>query len=224
MAGGRWSLGSVSASFFTSIRRWWAAPLLAVVLLAGVAASQTAPLASAASNDLMCGITVQQRTQNVAISPDLAAAGVTYADVVAAFQPWNNLFMRYYGFPIFAEYTGYAQDADIVVTAAGAPRTWVETRCIAGFAQQGNVHSIVHLGYEDYWRNLTMLPHELGHTLGFADFGTTADLSSGHYNYRPCDGSYIGVMSYCTSPQAWFLDLGIPGIRLDGDLVRTYWQ
>ena len=31
------------------------------------------------------------RTQTVSIDPDLAAAGVTYDDVVASFTPWNNL-------------------------------------------------------------------------------------------------------------------------------------
>ena len=223
MAGGRWSLRWFPASFFGSLRRGWAAPLLAIVVLAGIAASGTAPTAQADSSVLMCGITVQPRTQNVAISSNLAAAGVTYADVVASFQPWNDLFTKYHGIAIFAEYTGNPQDADILVTADGSPRTWVETKCVSGF-NQGNLEAIVHLGYQDSWRNQTMMPHEMGHTLGFSDFGTTADLTSSHFNYRPCDGSYIGVMSYCTSPQAWFLDLGIPGIKLDGDLVRTYWQ
>lgn len=224
MAGGLGSLRSLSASVFSAIRHGWAAPLLATVLVASVVVSAGAPAAEANSSDLMCGLTVEARTQDVAISPDLAAAGVTYNDVIAAFQPWNDLFMKYHGFPIFTEHTGNWWDADILVTADGSTRTWVETKCNPGFAPAGNIQSIAHLGSQDVWRNAQMLPHELGHTLGFADFGTMTDLTSAHVGYKPCDGSYIGVMSYCTSYQAWFLDLSIPGIQFDGDLVRTYWQ
>ena len=99
MAGGHWSLGSFSASFFRLVRRTAAAPVLAALLLTAVAASGAGPAAHANAADFMCDFRVQPRTQNVAISPDLAAAGVSYADVVAAFQPWNDLFMKYHGLP-----------------------------------------------------------------------------------------------------------------------------
>ena len=31
-------------------------------------------------------------------------------------------------------------------------------------------------------------------------------------------------MSYCTSSDMWFMDEVIPGMYLDGQLVRDYWN
>jgi hypothetical protein len=198
-----------------------AAAIGAVALTVGLLFA--APLASEAStgDHLMCGFRVAPRTQTVSIDPDLAPTGVTYDDVVAAMTPWNDLFLRYHGFAIFAPFTGDWQDADILVTASGSERTWVNTKCNPGYLQRGNNQSIVFLGSQDAWRNKTMLSHELGHALGLADHGA-GDASTGHIGFKPC-GNYIGVMSYCTSPQSWFLDFVLAGSFVDGELVRDYW-
>jgi hypothetical protein len=177
----------------------------------------------AQAEDLMCGWKVAPRTQTVWVAPDLTGSGVTSADVLAAFEPWNKLFVKYHGFPIFVEYRGDPSRADIVVTARGSERTWVRTPCSPGVVSQGATHTTVFLGPRDSWRNRDMLSHELGHTLGFADHGAESQHSEGHIGFQPCDNSYIGVMSYCTSRQSWFLDYQVSGITFDGGLVQRYW-
>ena len=199
-----------------------AAPLGAIALTFGLIASAPPAATEASTADhMMCGFKVVPRTQTISIDPYLAAAGVNYDDVISAMAPWNDLFMRYHGFPIFAAHAGDWWDADILLTAQGYNRTWVSTTCTPGYVQRGNNHSIVFLGALDAWRNQTMLAHELGHVLGFADHGA-GDASTGHIGFKPC-GNYIGVMSYCTSPQSWFMDIALPGSLVDGELIRDYW-
>ena len=195
-----------------------AAFVLAVALFTTLLAPQPAD-----AHHLMCDWKVEKRTQTVWIDPNLAGSGVTRADVLAAFEPWNRLFDKYHGLPIFVEYRGDPSHADIVVTARGSERTWVRTTCTKGFAQQGATHSTVFLGPRDSWRNRDFLPHELGHALGFADHGSEAQHMEGHVGFQPCNHTYIGVMSYCSSPQTWFLDYEANGITFDGGLVRGYW-
>lgn len=177
----------------------------------------------AEADHLMCDIAVEQRTQTVSIDPYLAGSGITRADILAALAQWNELFIKYHGFPIFAEHYGKWWEADILITAHGSNRTWVANECILGFEQRGNNHTVVFMGRSDFWRNQSILPHELGHALGFGDHGTPSQVSGGHFGIQPCSLSYIGVMSYCTSPQAWFLDIEVDGISFDGRLVKGYW-
>jgi hypothetical protein len=198
-----------------------AAPVGAIAL--GIAAIVGSPSQSdaATSEHLMCNYRADYRTQTVSIDPGLAAAGITYDDVIAAFAPWNALFREYHGFDIFAPYSGNWQDADILLTAQGYSQTWVNTLCNPTYVQRGNNKAIVFLGANDAWRNRTLLSHELGHALGLADHGS-GDASTGHIGFKPC-GAYIGVMSYCTSPQSWFMDVDIAGMLVDGQLIRDYW-
>lgn len=177
----------------------------------------------ASADHLMCGLKAERRTQTVSIDPNLLDSGVTHEDVLAAFQPWNDLFVKYHGFPIFAGYNGAWWEADVLLTAHGWNRTWVATRCLPGFVQRGANHSIVFLGRDDAWRNRQMLSHELGHALGFGDHGAPGEHVSGHIGFVDCASRYMGVMSYCTSPQSWFLDRVMPGYTLDGQLVERYW-
>lgn len=198
-----------------------AAALTALAVIAGGGAVR---LESATADHLMCGWRVEPRPQRVSIDPDLSTAGVSYADVLAAFDAWNRLFERYHGFPIFVPHAGDWLDADILISAHGWSRTWVHGLCFSGYVQRGHNHSVVFLGREDAWRNRELLAHELGHALGFADHGTEAGHTDGHIGYKPC-GTYVGVMSYCAGPQTWFLDYDAGrGITLDGQLVRDYWQ
>lgn len=198
-----------------------AAPIGAIALGIAVIAGSPLKIDAATSDHMMCNYKASYRTQTVSIDPNLAAAGVTYDDVVASFAPWNNLFQEYHGFAIFAPYSGNWQDADILVTAQGSAATWVNTVCSPSYTQRGNNKAIVFLGANDAWRNKTMLSHELGHAIGFADHGA-GDASTGHIGFKPC-GNYIGVMSYCTSPQSWFIDAELPGSLVDGQLVRDYY-
>ena len=165
---------------------------------------------------------VAQRTQQVAIDPALAATGVSRADVLAAFASWNALSLKYHGIPLFAEFNGDPREADIRLTTGVYARTWVATPCTPGYEFSGANHSIIFLGPADDWRNSQLLPHELGHTLGLADYGAPAEHTPGHVGFQEC-GNYIGVMSYCTSPQSWFLDFVVQGLVLDGQLVQRYW-
>lgn len=184
------------------------------------------PTSRAATADyLMCDWKVEARTQSVSIDPQLAGTGISYEDVLAAFDAWNALFERYYGFPIFAPHYGNWWEADVLIAANVYQRTWVHGRCYPGYVQRGNNHSIVFLGAQDAWRNREMLAHELGHALGLADHGPEASRTDGHIGYKGCD-TYIGVMSYCTSPQSWFLDYDLApyGFATDGQLVRDYWK
>jgi hypothetical protein len=197
--------------------------VLAVASAFALFAGVLGPAAPAAADHLMCGLRVEQRTQTVAIDPDMTAAGLSRDDVFAAFRPWNDLFVKYHGFPIFAEETGNWWDADILLTAHGWNRTWVATRCLPGFVQRGNNHSIVFAGRDDAWRNRQMLAHELGHAVGLGDHGAPAEHASGHIGFADCASRYIGVMSYCTSAQSWFLDRVMPNFTLDGQLVERYW-
>jgi hypothetical protein len=209
------------ASAFRSLVFRLAGPIGAIALGIAAVAGSPAHTDAATSEHMMCNYWADYRTQTVSIDPNLAAAGVTYDDVLAAFATWNTLFREYHGFEIFAPYGGNWQDADILITAQGWSQTWVNTLCNPGYVQRGNNKAIVFLGANDAWRNQTMLAHELGHALGFADHGS-GDASTGHIGYKPC-GSYIGVMSYCTSPQSWFMDIVIAGMLVDGQLIRDYW-
>ena len=222
MAGRRRRTPSVYIIGFTR-ELWSRPPLLATLLLAALLLAPSPFSGVARADHLMCGWSVEQRTQTVWVDPDLAGRGVTRADVIAAFEPWNLLFSRYHGMPVFAEHLGSAETADIVVTARGSERTWVQTKCTPGFVQRGATHSFVFLGWRDAWRNRGMLSHELGHALGLADHGSSAQHSHGHVGFKACNNTYIGVMSYCTSSQAWFLDYVAPGISFDGGLVQRYW-
>ena len=209
-------------SIFRSVALKLAAPVGAIALgIAAIVGTPAAHTDAATSDHLMCNYKADHRTQTVSIDPYLAAAGVTYDDVIASFESWNALWRQYHGFDIFTPYYGNWQDADILVTANSSSVTWVNTACSAGFVQRGNNKAVVFLGSNDAWRNRTMLSHEMGHTLGFADHGN-GDASSGHVGFKPC-GNYIGVMSYCTSPQSWFMDLNLVGTLVDGQLVRDYY-
>jgi hypothetical protein len=177
----------------------------------------------AAAHHFMCSFKVEKRTQSVSIDPALVNAGVTREAVIAAFEPWNQLFNRYHGFPIFAEHAGDWWEADIVITSNGDAQTWVQTPCNQSYLEVGANKAIVYLGRGDAWRNQEMLAHELGHALGLADHGDHLQQSSGHIGFAHCDLSYIGVMSYCTGTQSWFRDLSLPGSILDGQLVSGYW-
>lgn len=217
---------ALPGSTFGRIRRlaFKAAVPLALAALSFGAFNMSAPSSSEAApaDHLMCGWRADYRTQTVSIDPFLASAGVSYQDVVNSFAPWNSLYQQYHGFAIFAPHYGNWWEADILVTAQGGPRTWVAGKCTPGFVQHGNNHTIVFLGSQDSWRNKTMLSHEMGHALGFADHGN-GDASTGHIGFKPC-GNYIGVMSYCTSPQSWFIANPIAGLFVDGELVRDYWR
>jgi hypothetical protein len=215
----------ISSVFIISFaRRLYSRLLLAAVLAVAVAfLSEPFSPRGAHADHLMCDWKVEQRTQTVWIDPDLTSSGVTHADVLAAFEPWNRLFSKYHGLPIFREHRGHPAEADIVIAGRGSQRTWVKTLCSPGAIQQGAAHSTVFLGPNDSWRNRAMLAHELGHTLGLADHGANAQHVEGHIGFRSCDYSYIGVMSYCSSPQSWFLDYEASGITFDGGLVRGYW-
>src|SRR5699024_2120485 len=111
---------------------------------------------------------------------------------------------EYYGMPIFAP-AAAGQAADIVITGTGYKQTWVDTRCSSSFKGAGAANAVIYLGPNDSWRNKDMLSHEIGHALGFADHGTDTNASTGHIGYKPC-GNYVGVMSYCSSTQNWFMD------------------
>jgi hypothetical protein len=220
MAGCQDTVRSLSlTSSFARLARILAAALLALLVFAALPGGAR----PAGAEALMCGLKVEQRTQYVSIDPGIEAAGVSRDGVLAAFEAWNRLFLKYHGFPIFAEHTGDWWDADILVTAQGYSHTWVATACLAGFEQRGANHSVVYLGAEDAWRNSQMLAHELGHALGLADYGAPAEHAVGHHGFLPCSTGYIGVMSYCTGPQSWFLDLDIPGVTVDGQVVARYW-
>ncbi len=177
----------------------------------------------AEAHHLMCGVAVEKQTQTVSIDPNLAGTGITHADVLTAFGQWNDLFTKYHGFPIFTVHRGNWWEADILLTARGSKRTWVANECISAFEQRGSNHTVVFIGINDSWRNRAILPHELGHALGLGDHGTAAQFSAGHIGIEPCSLSYIGVMSYCTSPQAWFLDIEVDGMGFDGQLIKGYW-
>lgn len=209
-------------SGFVARRLVWLAA--AALLVAGAFVSSPAVTQAATADHLMCGWRAEARTQTVSIDPALSSAGITLTDVQAAFDAWNSLWRHYHGYDIFAVHYGNWWEADILVSANSSPTTWVAGQCTPSFAQRGNNHSVVFLGYRDGWRNRTMLAHEIGHALGFADHGS-ADASSGHVGYKPCY-DYVGVMSYCTGPQSWFLDgdFGRLGFIVDGNLVRDYWR
>lgn len=203
--------------------------LLVSVALAGAALvgiggiTPQAPAAEAAHpHYLMCGRTVEYRTQTVYIDPAIYNVGVTHGNVYGAFESWNKLFRKYHGFNIFAETTSRAA-ADVVIDARSFQRTWVDTVCSAKYRSQGRSHTTLYLGGSDSWRNAGYLAHELGHALGLADHGPNAQQMAGHIGYRSCS-NYYGVMSYCSGWQTWFLDINQRGIYVDGNLVRDYWR
>lgn len=171
----------------------------------------------------MCNWTVQQRTQTVYIDPSISRTGVSKAQVLAAFESWNRLFIKYHGYPIFAEHKGTAATADVVIDAQKFDRTWVDGKCNRNYKSAGQSHTTVYLGAKDKWRNAKMIAHELGHALGLADHGPDAQHAAGHIGYKQCS-NYYGVMSYCAGSQTWFMDFEQRGIYLDGQLVRDYWK
>jgi len=195
--------------------------LAAVLVVSGMPRTHSAEALE--SSYLMCGRTVEYRTQSVYVDPSIAAAGVSRADMLGAFWSWNRLFLKYHGFPIFAEHTGPKSTADIVIDATTYDTTWVDGVCRPGYVSAGWSHTTIYLGAKDSWRNGGMLAHELGHALGLADHGGDAQHAPGHIGYQPCS-NYLGVMSYCASWQTWFLDYEIAGLYLDGQLVRDYWR
>ena len=196
-----------------------AAAVLALAVLSGPAAARSADAY------LMCGWQVEPRPQSVSVDPDLAAAGLSQADVRAAFEGWNRLFERHHGFPIFVVHYGDWWEADVLLTAHGWDRTWVQGACDPAYVRRGSNQSIVFVGARDAWRNRELLAHELGHALGLADHATAAQVTAGHVGVKPCD-DYVGVMSYCAGPQTWFLDRDAAGtgLVLDGQLVRDFWR
>lgn len=198
---------------------------LAAAGLIGVAGFGThTPVADAASSKyLMCSWTAEQRTQTVYIDPSITRTGVSKAQVLAAFDSWNKLFLKYHGFPIFAEHTGSAATADVVIDARSFDKTWVDGECNNAYKSLGQSHTTVYLGIKDKWRNANMIAHELGHALGLADHGADAQHAAGHIGYKPCS-NYYGVMSYCSSRQTWFMDVEAKGLYLDGQLIRDYWK
>lgn len=191
----------------------WAAAIFVTASVAGASPS-------------MCGITAPYgKTLTVSIDPDMSAAGVSRWDVLAAFDRWNALWIRYHGFPIFAEsFDPDWRNADVLLTAHGTAATWVATRCTPGFEVRGNNESIVFMGTNDAYRNSTWLVHELGHALGFPDFVSPAYLGMpGYIGPRSCNG-YIGIMSYCAPQSTWLLDWWTGTIMTDVDLVWGYYQ
>ena len=117
---------------------------LGVAALVGVAGlGAHVPAANAASSQyLMCNWTVAPRTQTVYIDPSIAATGVSKAQVLAAFQSWNNLFVKYHGFPIFAQ-SRSAATADIVIDAHSSSNTWVDTVCNPSYRSAGQSTSTI---------------------------------------------------------------------------------
>lgn len=189
---------------------------LFMVLAFGGAALFSQPLyAVHAAAPTMCGVRAPYRTLNVSVE---LGGGITQTDVDTAFADWNNLWIKYHGFPLFQP-TPWGAAPDVVVTP-DTQYTWTQTPCISpSLGLMGKVH----LGWADSWRNAQWLPHELGHTLGLPDFLQPGTDTNKYIGPQPC-GNYIGVMSACTSPQAWFLDLSVPGYTFDGDLVRDFYQ
>lgn len=193
---------------------------LALALLA--LATYLLPL-SAQAAPTMCGEQPPRRTLMVSIDPDLSAVGLTRFDVLAAMQRWNGLWQKYHGFPAFAEHFGNWQDADILLTAhSGQATTWVATPCLSSFEVRGQNRAVIHLGPVDGWRNAEQIAHELGHTLGLPDW-VPPGFSLANYSGPLTCGNYIGVISYCTSPQSWFLDQESPYITTDGQLIRDFY-
>jgi hypothetical protein len=198
--------------------------ILAIVLAAAAWAIAGVSGPPAEAHHFMCDFRIERRAQTVSIDPELASAGITRDDVLAAFEPWNRLSLEYHGFPLFQEYFGDWWQADILITSQGASRTWVETACNRSFVQRGANVAVVHVGAADGWRNRDMLPHELGHALGLADHGDHVHATDGHIGLAACDLSYVGVMSYCTGRQSWFLNQDVPSLVLDYQVVLNYWS
>ena len=197
---------SLSSEFVASPSRR-RRPLGAIALTVAVIAGSPVSHADAATSDhMMCNYKAAQRTQTVSIDPYLAACRrYLRRGASPRSRPGTNLFDRVPRLPDLRPLLRRLAGRRHSPHCPGlATQTWVNTVCNPGYAQRGNNKAIVFLGANDAWRNKTMLSHELGHALGFADHGA-ADASTGHIGYKPC-GNYIGVMSYCTSPQSWFLD------------------
>lgn len=185
----------------------------------------TGHVAHAAAPPTLCGFHIDKRPQTVAVLPDLSSAGLTKDDVVRGMEKWNTLWQKYWGFPAFVLYDGDPQYADILITGKGWDSTWVQGTCDPKFVQKGNNRTVVYFGSRDSWRNALFAPHELGHALWFTDFGPASQYKDGMIDYQSCD-QYIGVMSYCSSPQSWFLDQDLTplGIDTDDTYVRDYYS
>lgn len=130
----------------------------------------------------------------------------TQLDVISGMHPWNELANK----ELFRLTQEKANAQVMVVDSSG--RTWVDVGC-------GNRISTIYVGQQDAYRNQQWLSHELGHTLGLPDYCDGCNEAQGYRDPQPC-GKYIGVMSYCTSPQSWFLNFHIDGYVTDYDLVR----
>lgn len=163
------------------------------------------------------------KTLSVSVDPDLSLAGLNLDDVRRGIDQWNAIWVAHHGFPIFAIHSGDWPDADVLVTAHGWSTTWVNTRCNSGYVQHGNNVAVVFVGSQSR-DNALWVTHELGHTLGLADYIPAPDGRS-YINPGSCDDGYIGIMSHCASPQTWLLDFDcLPNYRCDGNLVADYYK
>lgn len=84
---------------------------------------------------------------------------------------------------------GQAYEADVYIIPSTTGRTWVDMPC-------GRIESVVHVGSDvDLYAWAT---HELGHTLGLADYIYDGQSATGYLNPGRCpSGGYEGIMSYC---------------------------
>jgi hypothetical protein len=195
---------------------------VALVVMAVASTLGSAPDSAEAAPPSMCGKLAEHRSYTVFLDTgDPALTGMTHADALAGLEKWNALFRKYHGFDIFIPFYGDWSAADILVTSAGTPTTWVHTACAPGFVQRGNNQAVVFIGRDDASRNAQWFAHEMGHTLGIADY--TPAPSAIHFNAQPC-GSYVGVMSYCAGMSSWFVDAVAAGYTFDGQMVRDYWN
>jgi hypothetical protein len=162
---------------------------------------------SAVADHYMCGNYQPAVPLTVSVDPNLEGSGVTSADVVAAFDRWNEAAGR----DIFIVHRGRWRDADVLLTNNGFRTTWVNTPCSnLNFNQRGNNRAVIFMGNDNAKTNLYWLTHELGHALGLADHTFGHVIVPAHINPAVCApwghplySAYRGVMSYCTSAQNW---------------------
>lgn len=84
---------------------------------------------------------------------------------------------------------GQTYEADVYILPSPTGRTWVDTPC-------GRIESVVYAGTDvDLYAWAT---HELGHTLGLADYIHDGQSPAGYISPGYCpSGDYECVMSYC---------------------------
>lgn len=84
---------------------------------------------------------------------------------------------------------GQSYEADVYILPSTTGRTWVDMPC-------GRIEAVVHVGSDvDLYAWAT---HELGHTLGLADYIYDGQSATGYLNPGRCpSGGYEGIMSYC---------------------------